>query len=530
MESVREKRVDFIDERGQRKNLKISEILSEIENFDKHTTVYDLFMLSKRCVSIDLSEFLVPSNWKENLFSDHAFPEMVFISNTSCIPFGGIFTTFGENGIILPVNKKVEIGLHSYGNGDIIRWMKRYDTSIVDAYYISGKRGFETLVSGHSTIKDRFSDYSDRGVFQNESEFNDYFDVLKQYDYSVIFDRGTGHGISIAGHVGTILASIAMYALDGRVFPFNNLTYGSENARMKSRDQIPVWDMPLPSEPMSLEELLRERHPDDTDLAKVRADLNKFITLSQAFEAHWNSFFPIQESENIARFKRTFGLKDYSSGSACISSSFAAPVLISLEENGTVSMRSMVYPDLPRNQYLGLIIDRKGGIDNAREEFMETFTRFVPLMVKTPAEALSFFNTLKTTSGSLSRLASGSILGLQSFANPESITERKAISALMTSQKGIYSILGIRNKNFEDLLAEIEGRSQEVSISPVGVGNSGTYLFCLLDAQNMHTMKLLLDHINNDRLENQKMDMVLHGSSHSYIFNTDPLMVIRKTD
>ncbi len=528
MTSVNEKRVDFLDERGERKNMKISEVRSELENFDRRISVFDLFMISRRGMNISLSEFLVPHDWKDSLFSDHAFPEMILITNTSCIPFGGIFTTFGENGIILPVNKKVEVGIHKYGSGDVIRWMKRYGNSIIDAFYISGKRGFETLVSNHSKVKESYSDYADRGVFKDENEFKEYFEVLKQYDYSIIFDRGTGHGISIAGHVGTVLASVAMYAKDGLGFPFNDPDYDPANSRMRSDVQIPVWDFPLPSEPMAIEDLIREKHPEDASFKEVRQNLRKFITLSQAFESHWNSFFPLQESENIARFKRTFGLKDYSSGSACLSSWLAAPVLISLEENGTVSLRSKVYPEMPRNQFIGLIIDRKGGIDNAREEFMETFARFLPLMSKEPQDALAYFKTLKSTSGSLSRLASKSILENPSFADPESVIERKAISALMTSQKGIYSTLGIKSVNFEEIQAALEGRSLEVTISPMGVGNSGTYFFCLHEAQNMHTLKLIIDQLNGKRLENQMIDMVLHGTSHSYIFNTDPLMVLKK--
>jgi hypothetical protein len=384
------------------------------------------------------------------------------------------------------------------------------------------------LVSDHSSIKERFADYADRGVFKDESDFKDYFECLKQYDYSVVFDRGTGHGISISGHVGTILASVAMYAKEGISFPFNEDDYKPSNTRMQSSEQIPLWDLPLPTEPMTISDLIRERHPEETEFGEVTARLRRFLTLSQAFEAHWNSFFPIQETENIERFRHTFGLKDYSSGSACISSVLAAPVLLSLEENGTVALGSMVFPEMPRNQFIGIIIDRKGGIDNAREEFMQTFARFMPLILKTPKDALQYFNTLRSTSGSLSRLASRSILENPSFADPSSLIERKAISALMTSQKGIYGTLGIRSQNFEELQAVLEEGKGEMVVSPMGVGNSGTYLFCLHELQNMHTLKALVEKLNTNRLENQSIDLVLHGSSHSYIFNTDPLMVVRK--
>lgn len=526
--SIEDKRVDYIDERDERKNLKISEVKREMANFDIPLTILDLFLMARRGNIIDINTFLLPEGWKEKLFSDHAFPEMVFISNTSCIPFGGIFTTFGEKGIILPVNRRVEVGIHEHGSGEVIRWMKRHESNIFDAYYISGKRGFETLVSGHSSVKDRYGLYSDRGIFKDEAEFKEYFDTLLKYDYSIIFDHGTGHGISIAGHVGAILATIAIHSRDDRSFPFNCQEYDGKNARMKDGYHIPVWDLPPLSEPGTIGDLIQERHPEKGVCESCTNQMLKFITLSQVFETHWNTFFPDSEAEKINNFKKTFGMKEYSSGSACISSIFASPILFYLGEDNTVSMDSVIYPEISRNQFMGLLIDRMGGIDNPKEEFMNTFKRFYPLITIDQEKTLAYLNSLKTTSGSLAKLASRCILEDQSFTDTESNIKRQAITALMTSQRGIYETLGISNRNYKELHDIMKEKAPEIGLSPVGVGNSGTYIFCIQDLQNVHTLRMIVDSINKDRPEGQNIEIVLHGPSHSYIFNSDPLIVIRK--
>jgi len=522
---VEDKRVDFIDERETRKNLKIIEIRKEMASFDIEMNLFDLYILAKRNDIININQFITPTDWKKGLFSDHAYPYAVVLSNTSCVPFGGIFTTFGENGIVLPVNKKVEVGVHDYGSGEVIRWMKRSDGRIKDAYNISGKRGFESLVSGHSPMIDKYDLYAERGVFKDRKDYLGYFEVLKKYDYSIIFESGTGHGISIAGHVGTIMAALAIHLKDGIEYPFNTIHKKYENRRMKDNDQIPVWDLSLPCQPQTIGEMITEGCDNKEDI--ILHLWKKFITLSQVFESHWNSFIQNEDMAKVKSFKRTFGMRDFSSGGACLSSTLGVPILLELEESGHVSFNSMAYPEMPRNHYIGLIIDHSGKIDNPKEEFVRTFKRFLPLIERHPKETLEFFSKIKSTSGSLSRLASKALLENETFADPESESIRSGISSLMLLQRGIYDSLGIRNNEYESLISYIRNKNCDIVLSPVGVGNSGTYLFCIPDIQNMHTLRIAIEEINKNRSESQMIELVLHGLSHSYIFNSDPLMVVK---
>jgi len=65
-------------------------------------------------------------------------------------------------------------------------------------------------------------------------------------------------------------------------------------------------------------------------------------------------------------------------------------------------------------------------------------------------------------------------------------------------------------------------------ISPIGVGNSGTYFFCVPEQDSLHSLKNVVDQINIPRGKDEKAEVVTHGSSHRYIFNTDPLHVVMK--
>lgn len=529
MMNVKNLRVEYLDEDSVRRNITIGEMIEELKGFNISMTYFDIFLVARRDGKVNLLEFIEPRDWKKNLISDHAFPELVVLSNTSCNPFGGIFTTFGEPGMILPVNKKVEVGVHPYGKGNVIRWMKRRDGKITDAFHIEGKKGFESLVSGHSPMLDRFGLFRDMGVFESEEEYRQYFEVLSNYDYSIIFSGGTGHGISMAGHAGTILASIAMYLKDGIAFPFNGLENEEpKNPKLRSEGKLPVWDFPEPTEPMTIEDMVNQRHPDPKVNLSTMGLMKKFLVLSQIFEGHWNSYFSKEEMDRIQDFRRSFDLKGFSSGGAAVCSIFGVPVLLKLAEDGQMDLSSRLYPDMARNQNIGLLIDRKGGIDNPRSEFLRTFKRFVPLIEMQNRITSDYFKSLKRTSGILANLAANVLLESQKFADPSSMTERKAVSNLIMMQRGIYGSLGIRNGLFEAIQSEIVDREIDMNLGPIGVGNSGTYFFCVPDTESMHSMKNMVAKLNKDRAEEESLEIAMHGSSHSYIFNIDPLTVVKK--
>jgi len=527
-DQLREKRVEFIDDEGEKRTLKMKEVKEMMDNFNISITFFDLFMRDSHDRIINLLEFIEPPNWKENIMRDHAFPEKVFLSNTSCIPFGGIFTTFGEPGIILPINKRVEVGVHPFGEGSVIRWMKRKEGMIEDAFYIEGKKGFEALTSGHSPVMDHYDRYEKTGVFKDEKEFRDYFEVLRKYDYSIIFSAGTAHGISMAGHIGTILAALAIHLKDGISFPFNGSAGAPSNTKLVESEKTPIWDFGEPTEARSIKEMLFERHGPGQESEKLSIILRKFITLSQVFERHWNSSFNRETEKEVEVFQKMFDLKEFSSGGACISSIFGSPVLINLDDDGTVSFSSTVHPELAPNRNLGLIIDRKGGIDNPRDEFMETFDRFKPLIELYGKFTIPYFHDLKITSGKLAILASKVILENQRYADPDAVNERKAICDLLMMQKGIYSSLGIENPLLEALERQIRESGLDIGMGHIGVGNSGTFFFCVPDMDSIHSLKIAIDRMNLDRTDGEKVEMVLHGSSRRYVFNIEPLMIVEK--
>lgn len=526
--SLMEMRVDYVDDNGKLENKRMSEVKEEMDNFNIELDYFDLYLMARRDGSIGIREFIEPDSFREKIFSDHAYPEMVFLSNTSCIPFGGIFHTFGEPAIILPINKKVEIGVHLYGKGNVIRWMKRRDNQIEDAYYVVGKRGFESLATGHSTMLKKYKNYESRGVFKDEEEFKSYFDVLGKFDYSIVFSGGTGHGISLAGHVGTILAALAIKIKDGVEFPFNGKGENALHPRITNDNKVPVWDFQPPSESRTITEMINERHEDKEERDGITLLMKKFVTLSQIFESHWNSYFSKDKMDFIEKFKTIFNLREFSSGGACIASSLASPTLIHLEDDGSISFDTKIYPEMARNQNIGLMIDRKGSIDNPGDEFRETIDRFSPIINIHGNEALAYFKHLKSTSGALSKLAAHVILDNQVFADPESVEERKAIGSIIMLQRGIYKSLGIENHPFDKIYKKFLDFSIDIEVGPVGVGNSGTYFFSVPDSQSMHTMKNGIEKINLDRAPGERLEHVTHGSSHSYIFNVDPLSVLLK--
>ena len=526
---IKELRVEYIDEDSLQRNITIRDIMEELSGFNINLTYFDIFQVAMRDGKLNLLEFIEPKDWKDDLMADHAFPEMVVLSNTSCNPFGGIFTTFGEQGVILPINKKVEVGVHPYGKGNVIRWMKRREGKIQDAFHIEGKKGFESLVSGHSPMIERYSAYKNLGIFEDEDEFKQYFDVLSSYDYSIIFSGGTGHGISLAGHAGTILATISMYLKDGITFPFNGMKENNpENPKLREEEKLPVWDFPEPTEPMTIGEMIAQRHPAKAEEEEMVKKFTKFLVLSQVFEGHWNSNFSKDEMERIMEFRRTFDLRGFSSGGAAISSIFGVPVLLKLDGSGQVDLTSRIYPDMARNRNIGILIDRKGGIDNPRSEFIKTYNKFVPLIEMHNDMTMDYFRSLKTTSGKLSDLAAKVLLESQRFADPSNIDERRAVSDLIIMQRGIYGSLGIRNELLEDINKEVFERDIEMNIGPVGVGNSGTYFFCVPDVESIHSLMNMVSRLNMKRAEGENIELVMHGSSHSYIFNVDPLLVVKK--
>ena len=525
---IQENKVDLFDENGDRHLTTLGDVKKVLDRFSIHITFLDLYLRSKRDENINVKEFIEPEGWRDDLFKDHAFPDKIILSSTSCIPFGGIFTIFGEPGLVVPVNKHIEIGIHPFGEGNLIRWMKRYDGELEDAYYIKGKKGFQSLVSGHSDMMDRYDLYKDKGIFESEEEYRSYFDTLKKFDYSIIFSSGTSHGISMSGHIGTILAAIALTNKQGIGFPINGMKEIPANPRLRNNEKIPVWDFELPFQPTTISEIIRERHEGTNDVQKVERLFLKFSTLAQIFERHWNYSFSASEANEISDFQDKFDLKEFSSGGACITSSFASPATLRLEKDGSVSLDSVLYPEMALNQNIGLLIDRKGGIDNPRDEFNDTFHRFYPLIKAFGTSAFKHFKTIKACSGSLAELSSKVLLESQSFADPESIDERKAVSALITMQKGIYASLGIRNPSFDEVESSIRSDDVDIGITPVGVGNSGTYFFCLPDPQTMISLRNSLEMINSDRIKNQRVELVTQGSSHMYIFNVDPLMVLNK--
>ncbi len=527
-EQMVDKRVEFIDEDGDQKNLQLSSIKEILESFNINITNFDLFQRDRRDHKVNLIEFIEPENWKESIISDHAFPEMIILSNTSCQPFGGIFTAFGEPGIILPINKRVEIGIHPYGKGNVIRWMKRKGSKIKDAFYIDGKNGFEALTSGHSSVMGQYSNYKDLGVFENEGDFKEYFNALKNYDYSIIFSDGTAHGISMAGHIGTILATIAIHEKDKIEFPLNGASDPPLNPKIIESDKVPVWDFSEPSEAVSIMDMIIERHGQGEVSEYMAKIMRKFITLSQVFERHWNSSFGEEDMGSIKKFQEVFNLREFSSGGACVSSIFASPVLVNLDDNGSVSLSTTIHPEMPPNKNIGLVVDRKGGIDNPRNEFIKTFKRFKPLIENHGRDSLPYFYNLKTTSGELAKLSSKVILENQKFADPNSSDERKAITDLLMMQKGIYSSLGIENPLLEFLESQIIESKIDMALGHIGVGNSGTFFFCVPDVDSMHSFRNLIDKINLSRTEGERIELVTHGSSHRYVFNIDPLMVVKK--
>ncbi len=529
LEKVREARFEYIGDTGKQENRKVSEIHEELKSFGIEITLFDTFVRGNRTGKVALSEFIEPANWKNDLFRDHAFPEMVMVSNTSCMPFGAVFIAFGEPGMVIPINKSIEIGLHPFGSGDVVRWMKRREGSIEDAYYIEGKKGFQALVSGHSKVIDEYERYKGSGAFKDEVEFKEYFEVLTKYDYSIIFSSGAGYGISMAGQLGAILAALAIHLKDGVGFPFNRKGKVGNLCRHLDPGKVAVWDLPQAEEPMSINDLMKEGSGQGLASSTGSIPLMKrFIKLSQAFERHWNSSFSIDEGEKIKKFQKVFGLREFSSGGACLSSIFAAPVLANLEDDGNVSMNSIIYPELPVNKNLGLVIDRKGGIDNPMSGFRETFQRFQPMIQIHGTEVLSYFSELKRTSGELAKLAAMVFLANHRFADIDAGLERKAICDLLQMQKGIYTSLGMENKGFDALDRSIKTSGLDLVISPIGVGNSGTYFFCVPEQDSLHSLKNVVDQINIPRGNDEKAEVVTHGSSHRYIFNTDPLHVVLK--
>lgn len=529
LDKVKEARFEYIDDAGKQENRKVSDIHEELRNFGIEITLFDTFVRGNRTGKVALSEFIEPSNWKKDLFRDHAFPEMVMVSNTSCMPFGAIFIAFGEPGMVIPINKSIEIGLHPFGSGDVIRWMKRREGSIEDAYYIEGKKGFQALVSGHSKVLEDYERYKGSGAFRDEADFKGYFEVLTKYDYSIIFSSGAGYGISMAGQLGTILAALSMHLKDGIGFPFNMKGKIGETCRHLDPDKIPVWDLPRAEEPMSINDMLKEGPGQSSSTSAISMSImRRFVRLSQAFERHWNSSFSADETGKIRKFQKVFGLREFSSGGACLSSIFAAPVLTHLEEDGSVSMDSVIYPELPVNKNLGLVIDRKGGIDNPMSGFRETFQRFQPLIQIHGVEVLKYFSELKRTSGELAKLAAMVFLANHRFADIDADLERKAICDLLQMQKGIYASLGMENKGFDTLDRSIKQTGLDLVISPIGVGNSGTFFFCVPEQDSLHSLKNVVDQINIPRGKDERTEVVTHGSSHRYIFNTDPLHIVKK--
>jgi len=529
LDKVKEARFEYFDDSGKQENRKVSDIHEDLRSFGIEITLFDTFVRGNRTGKVAISEFIEPSNWKKDLFRDHAFPEMVMVSNTSCMPFGAIFIAFGEPGMVIPINKSIEIGIHPFGSGGVIRWMKRRDGSLEDAYYIEGKKGFQALVSGHSRVIEDYERYKGSGAFKDESDFRAYFDILTKYDYSIIFSSGAGYGISMAGQLGTILAALSIHLKDGVDFPFNRKGKKEKIFRHLDPDKLPVWDLPMAEEPMSINDLMKEG-ADQGSVSSTGAKnlIKRFIKLSQAFERHWNSSFSTDEADKIKRFEGVFGLREFSSGGACLSSIFAAPVLAHLEHDGSVSMDSIIYPELPVNKNLGLVIDRKGGIDNPMSGFRDTFQRFQPLIQIHGTEVLKYFSELKRTSGELARLAAMVILANHRFADIDAGLERKAICDLLQMQKGIYASLGMENKGFDSLDRSVKQTGLDLVISPIGVGNSGTYFFCVPEQDSLHSLKNVVDQINIPRGKDEKAEVVTHGSSHRYIFNTDPLHVVMK--
>jgi len=303
---------------------------------------------------------------------------------------------------------------------------------------------------------------------------------------------------------------------------------GPVNPKLREEEKLPVWDFPEPTEPMTIEEIVHQRHNSEEDGKKTMGLLRKFIVLSQIFEGHWNSYFSKEEMEKVQEFRKTFDLKGFSSGGAAVSSIFGVPALLNLDGKGQVDMTSKIFPDMARNRNIGLLIDRKGGIDNPRSEFLRTFNKFIPLIELHNKITIDYFNSLKDTSGNLAKLAANVLLESQRFADPSNMMERKAASALIMMQHGIYKSLGIRNQLLDDLNSEIAERDIEMNIGPIGVGNSGTYFFCVPDVESIHSMKNMVSKLNMSRAEDEKLEMAMHGSSHSYIFNVDPLMVVKK--
>jgi hypothetical protein len=141
---------------------------------------------------------------------------------------------------------------------------------------------------------------------------------------------------------------------------------------------------------------------------------------------------------------------------------------------------------------------------------------------------MRYFASLRDTSGKLSRLAANVLLETQTFAEPENIKARKAVSNLIMMQRGVYSSLGIHNPQMDDLQREIHTREIDIDIGPIGVGNSGTFFFCVPDTESMHSLKIAIDKLNMDRADGENLEIVTHGSSHLYIFNVDPLMIVKK--
>lgn len=247
------------------------------------------------------------------------FPDSDYVikSCVSCFVAGATFVLFrGGSSLVLPVNKYVYVGVKRNPEAPSLIW-KRWPSGDIIRESGDTSEGFELLekLMWHDDVKVKRTKTDKKkepppyykkhveGIIERE-RYEEFFKVLKSLKVTVAFERGIGHGLSVAGSIASSLALTSVLESSGQAWA------RKVDAVMKGGDtDKKVWDSKARDGRIHLDEanvtLL---------LMSNSATFGEYLKLCQAYERTYNTSDERILTKEFKNLEPVLGMSEYSSG------------------------------------------------------------------------------------------------------------------------------------------------------------------------------------------------------------------------
>jgi hypothetical protein len=445
----------------------------------------------------------------------------------ACVPayvFGATFTVFGGAGYVLPTAYFLTVGVKEGGKGEV-EWLSR------DTWRSKRGGGYEfvkLIAKGQTEMQQRLRQLlPDCRPFQSWEELEGLLDALTHFDYTFALDDGARCGLSAAGSISAILATVAFASYRGRA---STLPLEVDLSECRT---VTAWDVGVPEESTSFS-LLWPRHADVWERRKI---FRKYVRLCQLLERVWNTNNESRSSDlrklwddayedlvgkdaNVPTIK----LLDYSSAAASLCATAGLPVLAKLQGKGDLAGHvnldeSNLYPKLPEEAPAGLLLNFAGRPEETSKVIDETVKRYLNLILFAPRESAWLLRHVIDTSSIATtvaaRLLSSKVLPSEGL---------KILQACMNVQRGLYMQMATLSKDFHTVYPWAE--HFKIEISPIGVGSAGTFLVSFPCVERVEPMlQSLRKHLRKGQLSGFPSSVPLNlriGAGTESIFKINP--------